>query len=316
MSLNAADLSELLELWAELNLTELNVSRVEALRCSGSPALLPALSVLYAAIFLLGVAANALVLWAERRRCETRLYVVNLAAADLVVVATLPLWVTSLLRGGRWPFGFAVCKLAHLLFGVSLFASIFFLACIAADRLLSLRAAAGRGRKLQRRLVCLLVWSAALAASAPDTFFLQLVKSTQHDGAVCRPVYPSDSPRRWTAGVQLSFFVLGFALPFPVMAVCYLQVAAAPPGSDRQRRVALGYVVAFAACWLPFHAVLLLDSLALLGALSFSCRLENFLDAALRLTQCCSLLHCCVNPVLYGSLGRTFLDHVNQSVQF
>ncbi|XP_031172933.1 atypical chemokine receptor 3b [Sander lucioperca] len=325
MSLSANDLTELMELWEELNLTAAdhgNLSRVETLLCSGGVshgAFLHVLSVLYVFIFLVGLAANALVVWVNLRRdstrYETHLYVLNLAAADLCVVATLPVWVSSLLQGGRWPFGDAACKLTHLVFSVNLFGSIFFLACMSVDRYLSVTllgdAPDTRRRKLTRRLMCVLVWLLALAASIPDTYFLQAVKSSHHEGAVCRPVYPPDNPREWMVGVQLSFTVLGFAIPFPIIAVFYLLLAAAiPSGSDQERRVSrriiLSYIVVFVACWLPFHAVLLLDTLSLLGAMPFSCRLESFLDVALHLTQCFSLLHCCINPVLYSFLNRSY----------
>ncbi|XP_034721462.1 atypical chemokine receptor 3-like, partial [Etheostoma cragini] len=132
---------------------------------------------------------------------------------------------------------------------------------------------------------------------------LRLCRS-HHDGFVCRPVYPPDNPRGWMVAVQLSFTVLGFAVPLPVLAVSYLLLAAAVPGGSPERRVILAYIVVFVACWLPFHAVLVLDAVATGGALGFSCRLEGFLDVALQLTQCCSLLHCCVNPVLYSFLSR------------
>ncbi|XP_070786809.1 atypical chemokine receptor 3b [Enoplosus armatus] len=325
MSLSANDLSELIELWEELNLTtadHYNLSHVETLLCSGTvshAAFLHVLSVLYVFIFLVGLAANTLVVWVNlrsgRNRYETHLYILNLSVADLCVVATLPVWVTSLLQGGRWPFGEAVCKLTHLVFSVNLFSSIFFLTCMSVDRYLSItlyaNAPDSRRKKVVRWLICILVWLLALAASVPDTYFLQAVKSSHSDGAVCRPVYPSNNPREWMVGVQLSFMVLGFAIPFPVITGFYLLLAAAiPPSSDHERctsrRIILTYIVVFLVCWLPFHAVLLLDTLSLLNVLPFSCRLENFLDVALHLTQCFSLVHCCINPILYNFFNRDY----------
>ncbi|XP_021169699.2 atypical chemokine receptor 3 isoform X2 [Fundulus heteroclitus] len=334
MSLGTSDLSELLELWAELNLTAAasNLSRVEAAVCSGAVghgALLHLLSVLYASIFLVGLAANVLVLVLRLRPGRSgggpQLYAVHLAGADLCAVLTLPLWVASLLQGGLWPFGEAVCKVTHLVFSVGLYASVFFLACVSVERYLSATrlcgAPGGRRRKALRRLTCALLWLLALLASLPDAYFLQAVRSPQRDRAVCRPVYPSEDPRRWTAAVQLSFFVLGFAVPFPVIATSYLLLAAAaPPGLALERsagrRAVLSYILVFLACWLPFHAVLLLDSLTLLDVLPFSCRLESFLDVALHLTQCFSLLHCCANPVLYTFLHRTYSRRLTKAFVF
>ncbi|KAF7658820.1 hypothetical protein LDENG_00007210 [Lucifuga dentata] len=323
MSLSAMELTELMEMWEELNLTANkhdNVSRVEALLCTSGVSrgvFLSVLSVLYVFVFLVGLAANVLVVWvnvrSERNRYETHLYILNLAVADLCVVATLPVWVSSLLWG-RWPFGEAVCKITHLVFSVNLFSSIFFLTCMSVDRYLSValfdNASSSHRKKALRRVVCILVWLLALAASVPDTYFLQAVEPPHSDGAACRPVYPSANSREWMAGIQLSFIVLGFAIPFPVIAIFYLLLAGAiPPSSDQERRISrniiLTYIVVFLACWLPYHSVLLVDTLSLLNVLPFSCRLESFLMVALHLTQCFSLLHCCINPVLYSFLSRS-----------
>lgn len=125
-----------------------------------------------------------------------------------------------------------------------------------------------------------------------------MVKSRHHDSTICWLVYPSHNARQWMVGVQLSFMVHGFAVLFPVIAVFYLLLpvaAALPPSSEKgrptSRRIILSYITAFLACWLPSHAVLLVDTLSLLNLLPFSCRLENFLAMALQLTQCQSLLH-------------------------
>ncbi|XP_046886560.1 atypical chemokine receptor 3b [Hypomesus transpacificus] len=325
MSVNANDLSELMEMWEELNFTgehDDNLSHVEALMCPAvfsHDAVFYTLSVLYIFIFLVGLAANSLVVWvnvrSERNRYETHLYILNLAVADLCVVATLPVWVSSLLQKGHWPFGEAVCKITHLVFSVNLFSSIFFLTCMSMDRYLSValfgESSNSRLRRVVRQLICILVWVLALVASLPDTYFLQAVKSTHSDSIMCRPVYPVDSSREWMVGIQMSFFVLGFAIPFPIIAIFYLLLATSiPSGSDNERRVSrkiiLTYIVVFLVCWLPYHGVLLMDSLSLLNVLPFSCRLENFLFVALHFTQCFSLLHCCVNPVIYNFINRNY----------
>ncbi|KAK5847419.1 hypothetical protein PBY51_016545 [Eleginops maclovinus] len=324
MSLSSADLLDLLDQWEELkdlNLSIHNLTWVDATVCSGAvghAGLLRVLCVLYVFIFLVGTTSNALVVWVtlrSDRKCAD-LFVLQLAAADLVAVATLPVSVSSLLRAGRWPFGEALCKLTHLVFSVNLFSSILFLACMSLDWYLSAtRPPGGHSREPLRRLVCAAVWLLALAAAVPETYFLQAVASVHHDGAVCRPVFPS---REMMVGVQLSFTVLGFLIPFPVIAASYLALAAAlPPGSDPargvSRRVVLSYTVVFVVCWLPLHVVLLLDLAA--PVLPFSCRLEDFLWVALQVSQCLSMLHCCLNPVLYG-LHRTYRYHLMKAFIF
>ncbi|XP_063070798.1 atypical chemokine receptor 3a [Engraulis encrasicolus] len=305
-------------------------------------ALFRATCVLYVFIFLVGLVANGLVVWVNVRsdrqrrhhhpRHETHLYILNLAVADLYVVITIPFWVISLWQDGHWPFGQVLCKITHLVFSVNLFASIFFLACMSVDRYLSVTYLSGGDpqcwrRRLARRLVCAGAWLLALAASVPDTYFLRAVRSSHApDVTHCCPVFPDGSQQEWMAAVQLSFVALGFLIPFPVIAVSYALLAralspsssslsstsspSASSAGDHERRlsrkVILTYIVVFLVCWAPYHAVLLVDALVLLGFVPLTCGLENALYVGLHLTQCLSLLHCCVNPVVYSFVHRHY----------
>ncbi|XP_074551783.1 atypical chemokine receptor 3a [Halichoeres trimaculatus] len=336
MSLSTSELEDLWESIGDLNLsiTFSNISSVDAMVCATAfnrSALLYSTCVLYTFIFIVGLAANALVLWVNIRaqrdstpRHETHMYIAHLAVADLCVCATLPVWVSSLAQHGHWPFGETACKLTHLLFSVNLFGSIYFLACMSVDRYLSVTkqgdSEGGACRKLIRRGVCVGVWLVALLASLPDTYFLRTVKSTHGDAMLCRPVYPEENPREWMVSVQLSFILLGFVLPFPFIAVFYAMLASAftcPSSSSSasssaeqerrvSRRVILAYIVVFLGCWGPYHAVLLVDSLSQLGLVPLTCGLENVIYVALHLTQCLSLLHCCFNPILYNFINRNY----------
>ncbi|XP_071210987.1 atypical chemokine receptor 3-like [Salvelinus alpinus] len=335
--MNSFDLDELFDTWEDLNLTGLleNGTRVEMGGCPTAfdrSALLHSMCILYVFIFVVGLAANGLVLWINIRaqrttsgsspRHETHLYIAHLAAADLCVCVTLPVWVSSLAQHGHWAFSELACKLTHLLFSVNLFSSIFFLACMSVDRYLSVTRPAdsedgGRRRKLIRHGVCMGVWLLALVASLPDTYFLRALRSSQGEVVLCRPVYPEEHPREWMVGVQLSFILLGFIIPFPVIALAYALLAKALSSSSFSssaveqercvsRRVILAYIVVFLGCWGPYHGVLLADALSLLGLVPLSCGLENALYVALHLTQCLSLLHCCFNPILYNFINRNY----------
>ncbi|XP_030642417.1 atypical chemokine receptor 3a [Chanos chanos] len=338
MSFAEGELPELFNTWNDLNISGLleNISHVELHMCHTAfnrTALLHAMCTLYIFIFVIGLAANALVVWVNvrakhhQRRHGTHLYILNLAVADLSVVATLPVWVSSLVQGGVWSFGEAACKLTHLVFSVNLFASIFFLTCMSVDRYLSVATRlcelSSRRWRLARCVACAGSWLLALVASVPDTYFLQAVTEPHSKVTQCQPVYPEDNPHGWMVGVQISFVILGFAVPFPIITVSYALLARALASSSSSssspssssatdqernvsRKVILTYIVVFLACWAPYHAVLLADAVVLLGALPLSCRAENALYVAMHLTQCLSLLHCCVNPVVYSFVHRHY----------
>ncbi|XP_057709541.1 atypical chemokine receptor 3a [Corythoichthys intestinalis] len=334
MSLSTSEMEDLWESLGELNFSDSfsNISHsVDSTVCPTAfnrRALLHSMCVLYTFIFVVGLAANALVLWVNFRaqrdsapRHETHTYIAHLAVADLCVCLTLPVWVSSLAQHGHWPFGEAACKVTHLLFSVNLFGSIFFLACMSVDRYLSVTRhrenQGGARRKLARRSVCIGVWFLALVSSLPDTYFVRTVKASHGGSVLCRAVYPEENPTEWMVGVQLSFILLGFVLPFPVIAFFYALLARAfartstPSSTVEQerrvsRRVILAYIVVFLGCWGPYHGVLLADSLSQMGALPLTCGLENFLYVAVHLTQCLSLLHCCFNPILYNFINRNY----------
>lgn len=294
---------------------------VDTVLCPGLPsksALLYTLSVVYIFIFVAGMIANSVVVWvnvqAKTAAYDTHCYVLNLAVADLWVVVTIPVWVVSLVRHNQWPMGELTCKAAHLIFSINLFGSIFFLSCMSVDRYLSVAyfaGAPGPRRKTARRAVCALVWLLAFCVSLPDTYYLKTVTSAASNETYCRSFYPEHSTREWLVSMELVSVVLGFALPFSVIAVSYgllarRLAASADPEKHRGRRVIFAYVVVFLVCWLPYHAVVLLDVCAALHLLPFSCQLENVLFAALHVTQCLSLAHCCVNPVLYSFINRNY----------
>ena len=144
-------------------------------------ALLPAL---YALVFVLGLAGNALVLltvWrgprAKRRSADA--YIGNLALADLAFVATLPLWAAYTALRFHWPFGAALCKLSSYLVLLNMFASAFCLGGLSAERYRAVTRAAPphpRSAAAPRRSAAgssaplgplAALWAAAAAAALP-----------------------------------------------------------------------------------------------------------------------------------------------------
>lgn len=324
--MSALDLTSILDFLETANLTEINWTcssgeciTVDATTCPGTlnkSALLYTLSFFYIFIFVIGLVANSVVVWvnlqAKMTGYETHLYIFNLAIADLCVVITLPVWVVSLVQHNQWHMGEITCKITHLIFSINLYSSIFFLACMSVDRYLSVAYftnSSSRKKKIIRRCICILVWLLAFSASLPDTYYLKTVSSSSE--TYCRPVYPEESFKEWLIGMELISVVLGFLIPFPVIAVFYFLLAKSiSTSSDQERKsngkIIFSYVVVFLVCWLPYHVAVLLDIFYSLHFIPISCQMENFLYATLHITQCFSLVHCCVNPILYSFINRNY----------
>lgn len=145
----------------------------------------------------------------------------------------------------------------------------------------------------------------------PDTYYLKTVTSASNNETYCRAFYPEHSVKEWLISMELVSVILGFAIPFCIIAVFYFLLARAIASSSDQekqssRKIILSYVVVFLVCWLPYHLVVLLDIFSILHYIPFTCQLEAFLFTALHVTQCLSLVHCCVNPVLYSFINRNY----------
>ncbi|XP_063789288.1 atypical chemokine receptor 3 [Pseudophryne corroboree] len=344
--MSAADFAAAMDYMESINSSDLNISCssgdciiLESVSCSNTlnkSALLYTLAIVYIFIFVMGLLANSVVIWlnlqSKSTGYETHLYIFNLAVADLCVLLTLPVWVVSLVQHNQWPMGEMTCKVTHLVFSINLYSSIFFLTCMSVDRYLSvsLRGTVGKQkRKIIRRLVCVLVWLVAFAVSLPDTYYLKTVSSPVTNETYCRSMYPEDSFKEWLLGMEILSIVLGFIVPFIVIAIFYCLLAwtlssssssSTSSAGDQERKISgrliVSYVVVFMVCWLPYHAMVLVDVLSFLQLLPFSCLLDNFLYAGLHITQCYSLLHCCINPVLYSFIHRNYRYEIMKAFIF
>ncbi|XP_063286081.1 atypical chemokine receptor 3 [Pelobates fuscus] len=339
--MSVADFDAAMDYIEGANSSDLNLSCsggdcfiVESLSCTSTlnkSALLYSLSIVYIFIFVMGLIANSVVIWLNLRAkstgYETHLYIFNLAVADLFVLLTLPVWVVSLVQHNQWPMGEMTCKITHLIFSINLYSSIFFLMCMSIDRYfsVSLRGNAGqRRRKIIRRLVCVLVWLVAFAVSFPDTYYLKTVTSPVNNETYCRSIYPEDYLKEWVLGMEVLSIIVGFIIPFPIITVFYCLLAwtlsSSSSAGDQERRISgrliVSYVVVFMVCWLPYHIMVMLDVLVFVHLIPFNCQLDNFLYAALHITQCYSLLHCCINPILYSFIHRNYRYEIMKAFIF
>uniref|UniRef100_A0A672SJK1 C3a anaphylatoxin chemotactic receptor-like n=1 Tax=Sinocyclocheilus grahami TaxID=75366 RepID=A0A672SJK1_SINGR len=136
-------------------------------------------------IFIVGVSLNALVVWALGVRvwCRNkgvtgktqsadsfRIYVVNLALADLVLLLRTPLMLSYLANHFTWTLGEPVCKLVIYLRCLGLYASAFLLCAVAVERCLCLLRPVWARLRRPRWVVpvaCAAIWVLAAVFAAP-----------------------------------------------------------------------------------------------------------------------------------------------------
>lgn len=279
----------------------------------------------YVLLFILAVVGNVLVLCVIRRYrnsqsggpCAfslTDTFLLHLAISDLLLAFTLPLFAVQWAH--EWVFGLALCKISGALFSLNHYSGILFLACISFDRYLAIVHAVSSSWKrstCHAQVTCAIIWVCCLALSGVVFAFKQVAPTqiaNDHVVLLCQ-VWIRDNATEWRVGLQLVSLIVGFCLPLLIMLYCYIRIfRSLCNASRRQKRKSLRLIVSlvslFVLCWAPYNCFQLVASLEKLGVVSKGCMLGYVLDIGTLVTQSMGLMHCALNPLLYGFVGVKF----------
>ncbi len=238
-----------------------------------------------------GVPLNGLVVWAlglrgrrhlvrrgsheETRAANSfRVYVLNLALADLVLLLRTPVMLGYIAHNYSWPFGLVFCHLIMFLRGLGLYASAFLLCAVALERCLCLlRPVWARLRRPSWAvpLACGLLWLLAIIFSAPYLYsaILKEINGT----------YQCLESGEFNMALFLTETIAGFILPLLVflgsnLAVLFTIRHAGPPtptsssSPSNARRMTRMYQVLFftmllfLTCWVPYFVCRFLLAMA------------------------------------------------------
>ncbi|XP_076452691.1 QRFP-like peptide receptor [Babylonia areolata] len=142
-----------------------------------------ALMSLFSLELLVSVVGNSLVMWGfaccRQMRSVTNVFIVSLAASDLLMtLSSIPLNIAQVLTG-FWQFGPTVCKLGPFTTQLSVAASSLILCCIAFDRYVAVvRPLRLSTIQSPRRAALLMVgvWVVALGSASPFLYYQRLLK--------------------------------------------------------------------------------------------------------------------------------------------
>ncbi|CAL8365850.1 unnamed protein product [Arctogadus glacialis] len=265
----------------------------------------------------LGLTGNALVIWVAGFKLKpnvTNVWLVNLAAADLVFCLSRVLSLLKKLYFTGWPFGVFLCKFNGFFKYANMFCSVFLLAAISLDRALCVwRPVFTRRHRTLRaaRVVAALVWAVAVAFSAPYFAYRQVYLDKRNE-TKCSLEVKEASAGDNTAKLALYSirFLCGFLLPFMVILACYVLAGVGIrrrrlSGKSRTLRILASLVVAFFLCWAPYHCLLLAK---MVNGKSVA------LDVSLTLAKGLAYLNSCVNPLLYFCMGLEVRGCVRQGL--
>uniref|UniRef100_A0A3Q2R3F9 G-protein coupled estrogen receptor 1 n=1 Tax=Fundulus heteroclitus TaxID=8078 RepID=A0A3Q2R3F9_FUNHE len=266
-------------------------------------------------LFPIGLLGNILILVVNAdhkgRLAAPDLYFVNLAVADLILVADSLIEVFNLKRGYYDNAG--LCTFMNLFQQVNLYSSVFFLTWMSFDRCVALTRIAGAG-VAHARLSCCLIW----AFSCLLTLLPFAVAQVQHSGEL-NFCFANVSQIQWLE------VTLGFLLPFCVMGVCYWRIArvlrrsqrdqCSPqqrPRRQRALRMISAAVLVFFVCWLPVNVFI---SVHLLRGDAGGDALWEVYPLTGHAVRLAAFSNSCLNPLVYGFLGETFRSRLRLLLQ-
>ncbi|XP_026233383.1 leukotriene B4 receptor 1 [Anabas testudineus] len=265
--------------------------------------------------FLVGVPGNLLVIWTilrhVKQRSHTIVLILHLAAADLLVVITLPLWIYSLARS--WVFGEAFCKGMVYIINACMYSSVFLITVMSVERFVAVRypfASAEWKRKKALDKVLLVLWTAAFLFSIP-VIPTQVVGNNSGEDRCLSREYTSVTQELMCLLLET---LVGYILPFSILVVCYgclcSRITQMTFKSKRKSTVLIAsVVVVFAICWTPHHIgnVLFFVYMAIEHPFpNTGHSLEEVRSTMTFVAGAMVFISSTVNPILYMFAARSF----------
>uniref|UniRef100_UPI0037E721B5 chemerin-like receptor 1 n=1 Tax=Semicossyphus pulcher TaxID=241346 RepID=UPI0037E721B5 len=287
--------------------------------------------IIYCLAFVLGVLGNGVVIWVtgfKMKKTVNTVWFLNLAVADFLFTASLPLTVTYLVLDFHWPFGKFMCKLNSAISSLNIFASVYILVVISVDRCVSVvwPVWAQNYRSVRKAsCVSLGVWVLALILSFPDLVFRDTDLSD--DKVTCFDNYTLSDVDDESMYELLMFrfkaktitrLLLGFVVPFTVIVSCYAVIIhrlrrnrTLARKLRRSVKIIAVVITAFFLCWAPYHIFNLIE---LAYFMNNSPTLLIVITIGMPITTGLAFINSCLNPLLYVFMGQGFRVTVYKSI--
>ncbi|XP_071395304.1 prostaglandin D2 receptor 2-like [Centroberyx affinis] len=284
---------------------------------------------LHGLVSSIGILENILILGVvgfHIRRSIISVWILNLAASDLLATSSLPFFTLFMARGGTWTLGTTFCRLHSSIFFLNMFVSGFLLAAISLDRcLVVLRPVWAQNHRNVRLVgkVCGLIWVLALLCTIPFYLFRDTIR--QRSGKIqCYYNYAQFLPRgsfdltsvceqRQEAMALMKLF-LAFLIPLMVIITSYAAVSASLARRGCRRpfrfvRLVVAVVVSFVVCWAPYHLLSVMEVLV-----PDRSPLQGSVSRALPIAASIAFLNSVLNPILYVFSCPDLCSKIRQSL--
>ncbi|MFT7809740.1 prostaglandin D2 receptor 2 [Arapaima gigas] len=283
---------------------------------------------LHGLISAFGILENMLILWVigfRVPRSVLSIWILNLAASDLLATASLPVFTVYLARGNTWTLSTTFCKIHSSVFFLNMFVSGSLLAVISLDRcLVSLRPVWAQNYRDVRlaSAVCAALWVVALINTIPYYLFRDTI-TRQDKRVLCYYNFMQHFPPGGNAtqvcatrqdATAISKFFIAFLLPLVAIVGSYMAVSSSITRRGRKRtyrffRLVVAVVVSFVLCWIPYHLFCLLEAVA-----HYRPELRRMADLGLPPAASLAFINSVLNPILYVFSCPDFLAKIRQSL--
>ncbi|CAJ1073390.1 B2 bradykinin receptor-like [Xyrichtys novacula] len=273
-------------------------------------------------ITVFGIVFNLFVLIVfcfHKKACSAaEIYLSNLAAADLVLVANLPFWAINISNRYNWPFSGPLCKLVNLCITMNTYCSIYFLVLISSDRYVALVHPLSHNRMRRpkyAKLGCLLVWGFGLLMSTPVLMYRKVKHDPRYNLTVCFLDFPSPFVFQLYEGILT---VVIFIIPITIISWCTFKIIQALRNRKNTQKkevkataLVLAVVVAFLICWVPFHIIRIFEQLSRAGVF-MQCRPVIVIETCKQIFIYVAFFNSVLNPLLYVIVGKHFRQKVKE----
>ncbi|KAI9532293.1 hypothetical protein NQZ68_033234 [Dissostichus eleginoides] len=231
--------------------------------------------VIYCLTFVLGVLGNGVVIWVtgfKMKKTVNTVWFLNLAIADFLFTAFLPLTVVKMALNYHWPFGKFMCKLSITMNLLNIFASVYILMVISVDRCVSV------------------VWP---------------VWAQNHRSV--RKASCAMTLTRFLLGFVVPFTVIVSCYAAIIHRLRRNRTLASK--SSRPFKIIAAVITTFFLCWAPYHIMALIELVNHM-AIHSSEILDQVYTIGVPIATNLAILNSCLNPLLYVFMGQDFKDRI------
>ncbi|NXL01982.1 FFAR3 protein, partial [Mesembrinibis cayennensis] len=200
-----------------------------------------------------------------RRVSASDILLLNLTAADLLLLLFLPFKMVEAAAGRTWPLPIVLCPVANFCFYSSIYISSLFLAALSVQRYLGVVFPLHyKDRKRPKRAMAASVVLWLVACSHCSVVFVAQYHDSKNqsvaNGYKCYDDFSEDQ-LKFVLPLRLELFIVLFLLPFAVTVFCYtnfVRVLLARPNIPLQKKqravgLAVATMVNFGVCFAPYN---------------------------------------------------------------